>query len=52
MRRIMTLVAMLTITLLVGLPPSIALPQEELPLREVYLSPHDGCTELLRSFGE
>ena len=46
----MTLAVMLAITLSVGLPTSIALPQEELSLREVYLSPRDG--EPLRSFGE
>jgi hypothetical protein len=48
----MVLVAVLTITLWVGLPPRITLPQEKLSLWEVHLSPHEVCTEAVRSSGE
>jgi phosphatidylserine/phosphatidylglycerophosphate/cardiolipin synthase-like enzyme len=44
-RRIIALLAIITVTLGMVFSPSLTLPQESPPTWEVYFSPHGGCTE-------
>jgi hypothetical protein len=50
MRRITMLVAILTITVLVGSSSTITLLEGELPTWEVYFSPKGGCTKAVIGF--
>jgi phosphatidylserine/phosphatidylglycerophosphate/cardiolipin synthase-like enzyme len=47
MRRIITLLAIITVILGIVFSPSLTLPQESPPTWEVYFSPHGGCTEAI-----
>jgi phosphatidylserine/phosphatidylglycerophosphate/cardiolipin synthase-like enzyme len=47
MKRIITLLVLLIITLWTILSPSITLPQEKSLAWEVYFSPHGGCTDAI-----
>jgi phosphatidylserine/phosphatidylglycerophosphate/cardiolipin synthase-like enzyme len=47
MRRIIALLAIITVTLWMVFSPSLTLPQESPPTWEVYFSPHGGCTEAI-----
>ena len=47
MKQITALIAIFIITLSIFLSPSITLPQEQIPIWEVYFSPHGGCTDAI-----
>jgi TonB family protein len=52
-RRIITLLAIITVTLGIVFSPSLTLPQESPPTWEVYYSPHGGCTDaIIRDLGK
>jgi phosphatidylserine/phosphatidylglycerophosphate/cardiolipin synthase-like enzyme len=47
MKQVTSLLAILTVTFLMALSPSVTIPQEKPPTWEVYFSPHGGCTEAI-----